>query len=473
MKNLNTLFSILVVSTLFLGCKPKNPNMYGVAQPVTIPAAQHTKYTGPRQIEGKKPVQQDIPQGTKVDIPPPPPPPPEPARYTQEDKEIFKPKVDILFMTDTSKSMEIHQQKLRENINSFSKNFLRKKDFLDFHIAAVSPWDAIRFQGKQKTCSRGELRPLGGNSGEFDGDCSKVRARDGQISYITNTTASDDKQLNKILADTLSIGVDAYNADPEKSGPEHEQLFSPVVAALKPENATLNNNFRRSDAHLAIVFLTDTDDFNFLTIEKDAQSMSTVTTREKLIEFAKSTNPSTLDQLEISVDEMVNYLLSFKKDNVSVSVYAAMARYNQLKSNSLDSTYEKADFYIQGKGRGPFKMSALVDRMNGKGFDLNDDKFGKILSQFGDDIIMKSLRRTIVLDYPPEIGNDKRPIIVKYGRNQVIPEDPKIGWGYKVENDSAGKLIHKIIISENIVIQPEAGAKFSVEYTPVTKTNVQ
>jgi hypothetical protein len=457
----NNIFTVLILgSFLVLGCKPKNPDLFVETTVKPLPETpKDIRYTGPESINGTK---VNKGEAQKVVVPPTPPRA-EPDRYTQVDDEIYKPKVDILFMTDTSKSMEAHQKKLRANINSFSKNFLLKKDFLDFHIGAVSPWDAIRFQGVEKKCSRGELRPLGGNSGPFRGDCSKVREQSGQISYITNDTTSDDKQLNKILADTLSIGVDDFNQDPAKSGPEHEQLFSPVVAALKAENAELNNNFRRSDAHLAIVFLTDTDDFNFLTIEKDAQSMSTPSTREKLIAFSQSTNPGTLDQLEISVDEMINYLSSFKKDNVSVSVYAAMARYNQLKKNELNETFANADFYIQGVGRGPFKMASLVDKMQGKGFDLNDKNFGEILSQFGDDIVSKTLRRTITLDYAPEI-NPKRPIIVRYGKNQIIAKDDNKGWRYNIEN---GK--HIITISENIQIQPEAGAKFSIEYTPVKK----
>ncbi|MBY0385455.1 hypothetical protein K2X05_09875 [bacterium] len=477
MKNLNTVFSILLASTLFLGCKPKNPDMYGVAQPVTPPTPQDTKYTGPRQIEGKKPVQEDIPQGTKVDIPPPPAPPPEPARYKQEDKEIFKPKVDIIFMQDPSDSMKDDHTNLRNNIKSFSNNFLNKRQFLDFHVGVVTAWDSISFEGLNKDCTLGQLRPLGGINGKFKGSCNAAKD---EIPYITNETATNVDTLNKILGTTVSFGVESFKRDSKtklvlpQSGPQHEEIFSPVIAALRPESQQMNKNFRRADAHLAVVFFTDTDDFDYINIDKDALMQDDLTKKTLQTEAAKL-SISKRESLEVLPTEIASFLKSQEKENVTVSVYAALGRYNDwINTNGkTQGVYKHADYYIQQPGRGPRKMVELLDLMNGIGFDLRDPNYGSELSKIGNDIVMKSLRRTIVLDYPPEIGNAKRPIIVKYGQNQEIKKDDKTGWSYKVEADSSGNQIHKIIISENIGIQPEAGAKFSVEYTPVSKTNVQ
>ena len=138
MSPVKALLIVSFFSFLVIGCKPKNPDLYGVTPEVTPPKAQDKLFTGDRYIPADKPVQQALPEGTKVDVPPTPAAE-QLQRYTQVDAEVFKPKVDILFVTDTSDSMKTHQAKLRKNINEFSKNFLRKKDFLDFHIGVVGP----------------------------------------------------------------------------------------------------------------------------------------------------------------------------------------------------------------------------------------------------------------------------------------------------------------------------------------------
>ncbi len=478
MKYSNLLLTSLSLA-LLVGCSNENPTLYGGAHQDA--PLDPVVYDRPETVEGQKPVSEPIPEDTIAERPTQPPPPAPAERITQQDNEIFKPKVDILFVTDTSDSMGRHQTKLKANINLFSQNFLRKKDFLDFHVGVVGPWDAINFKGIDKNCRQGELRPLGGiPGGRGLQDCRPARNSD-QLSYVTNDTDSNNDRLNRTLADTLAIGVEPYSSNPANSGPEHEQLFSPVIAALKIDSNTadgINKGFRREDAHLALVFLTDTDDFNFLTIRKDAEVMSTPATRDKLLQFQQNTDSYVLERLDISVTEMSNHLLSFKRENVSVSVYGAMARYNQLRNNNLNSLCDgsaasrgcKADFYIDQSGRGPFKMVQLIDRMNGIGFDLNEDNFGAKLSEFGNDIVDKSLRRTIILQYKPNLA-DPRYIVVKYG-SQTIAEDKTPnddnhnGWYYDVQGAlSTG--VHRIIVGEKTAFRFESNARFSVEYTPV------
>ncbi len=463
--------TVILSSILVLGCKPKNPNLYGVVKPETPPVAK--KYTGQTSFEGQKPAQQPIPEGTKVVPRPPPPPEPEPARYTQVDSEIFKPKVDILFMMDPSDSMKDDQKKLRDNFAVFSRNFLSKKDFLNFHVGVVTAWDSISFGNQQKDCEMGQLRPLGGMRGPFKGSCQAAKS---EIPYVTNETAANQDQLNTILSSTISFGVEPFLRDSKtklvmpNSGPQHEEVFSPVLAALKAENQTMNKNFRRSDAHLAVVFFSDTDDFDFINIEADAKSQD-ATNKKGLEDAAKLLDVATRRSLETSPEMIANQLKAQVKENVSVSVYAALGRYNdwmQTEGKTV-GVYKNADFYIQQPGRGPRKLVELLDLMDGTGFDLRDANYGEKLSQIGNDIVKKSLRRVIVLDHAPEI-NPQRPIIVKYGKDQIIPKNDQTGWRYNVDEDK----VHRITISENINIRPESGAKFSVEYTPViNKTKVQ
>ncbi len=455
---------IALTSTLVLGCKPKNPNLYGVATPVTPPVANNENYTGETFIPADRPEQPVIPEGTRVDVPAAPTALAA-ERVTQVDSEIFKPKLDVVVFMDPSDSMNDDQAKLRREVRSFSENFARKMQFLDFHMGVVSAWDSISFGGVDKNCDLGQLRPLGGNRGAFSSNCA-IGAN--ELPYITNAT---DLSL---WGPTLAFGVEGFERDANgnvtlRSGPQHEELFSPVIAALRPESNLMNKNFRRSDAHLAVIFFTDTDDFDFINIEQDAlkQDANTRATLER--EAAKLTRQRR-ESLEVLPSEIAQFLKAQEKENVSVSVYGALGRYNDWISTNGNTTgvYTNADYYIQQPGRGPRKVVELLNLMNGTGFDLRDSDYGAELSKIGNDIVAKSMRRTIVLENAPNIANLQRyPIVVKYGVRQEIPKNDRTGWSYRVETDSSGKNVHKIVINDGIQLQLEPGARFSVEYTPV------
>ncbi len=470
--------SLIVLSaTLLLGCKPKNPNLYGQYEaPKPLPESPMPEV---KNTAGPKPTPQAAPEGKKVQIPAPIPTAPEPARYTQVDDEIYKPKVDILFFMDQSDSMKDDQANLQKNIRKFADNFSNKIQFLDLHIGVVTAWDSISYADLTNDCTLGQLRPLGGlkkrisdiNKQKYKGRCE---LQENQVPYITNET---DPSL---WGPTLSFGVEAFKRETSgnvalNSGPQHEEIFSSVIAALSPSNQTMNKNFRRSEAHLAVVFFTDTDDFDYINIDKDALNQD-ATTKASLQKEAAKLSVKDRENLEVLPSEIAQFLKSQEKENATVSVYGALGRYNDWISTNgqTQGVYKNADFYIQQPGRGPRKIVEFLDLVNGKGFDLRDSNYGSKLAEIGNDIVKKSLRRVISLDYTPEIGNPKRPIIVKYGATQEIPKDDNAGWSYRVEKDQNGNNVHKIIISENSNLTPETGAKFSVEYTPVNaQTNVQ
>lgn len=464
MNSYKSLLFVALTSALVLGCKPKNPDLYGVATPVTPPVANNESYDGETYIPAERPEQPAIPEGTQVNVPTTPNAQTS-ERITQVDTEIFKPKLDVVVMMDPSDSMSDDQANLRRNIRLFSENFASKMQFLDLHMGVVSAWDSISFAGQDKNCDLGQLRPLGGNTGAFRGNCS---AAQGETPYITSAT---DLSL---WGSTLAFGVESFARDSNgnvtlASGPQHEELFSPVIAALRPEAQQMNKNFRRSDAHLAVIFFTDTDDFDYINIEQDALKQD-ANTRATLEREAAKLSTQRRESLEVLPTEIAQFLKSQEKDNVSVSVYAALGRYNDFLSTNGNTrgVYTNADYYIQQAGRGPRKMVELLNLMNGIGFDLRDSKYGSELSKIGNDIVKKSMRRTIVLERAPNIANLQRdPIIVKYGVRQVIPKNDQAGWSYRVETDSSGRSVHKIIVNEGVQLQLEPGARFSVEYTPV------
>jgi hypothetical protein len=430
----------MVLATGLIGC-PKNPD-----------------------LTAKAPPQQKEPIGNKVVQPPAPPAPKGHDRYTQGADLVipYDPKVDILFVMDTSDSMFCDQQKLNQNIDKFTNGFLTKQGrFLDFHVGAVSVWDSQLYGNAKRDCEIGELRPVGG------GKCSDHQGKD---NFVTRETSKDPKQLAKILGNTIKVGIEPYiskgsNPTPEflaeraaTSGPETEELFSPVLAALSPQGSKLNPNFRRPGVPLAVVFVTDTDDM----------TPSEVDSQGKVLSYMKGS-------------EMAMRLKELAGDKVSVSTYAVLARYNDLLKFESDSyqfplleykesglkncqgTNDKVDPLLRGAGMAPFKMRELLVSMQGgkedSGFDLGDANYGEKLTQLGASITKKSLRKVIILDYPRDINES---LIVKYGKNQVIPEDNQKGWTFTVENG-----VNKVILNDGLELEPEDGATITIEYTPV------
>jgi hypothetical protein len=71
---------------------------------------------------------------------------------------------------------------------------------------------------------------------------------------------------NVILGNTLKIGVVPY----KEGGPEFEELFSPVAAAIDGRNV----GFVRQDAHLAVIMISDADDVSSIAPTKLASLLS-------------------------------------------------------------------------------------------------------------------------------------------------------------------------------------------------------
>lgn len=417
MKKTLLLSLVMVVSAGLMACKPSNPKLVGEMKPATP--------LEPIRIQPEVVEQNPLPPDAK-----------EHDRYLQDDELTMKynPKVDILFVMDTSQSMACDQTKLRSNINKFVDVFTKNQGrFLDFHIGVVSVWDSITYGNSQRTCELGELRPLGGSAGPARGKCAD---NGNNITYVTRETPD----LAKTLGDTLKVGIEEYNEDPLKSGPEHEELLSPILAAIAPESAAMNFNFRRAnEAHLAVIVVSDTDDLS----------------------------PN------LSASTMARTLKGLSSDNISVSTYAVLARYDDLLKFEQDPVanplreYPRAgmnecsvnpvDPLIRPAGQAPRKMREFLVQSGGTGFDLKDPDYGNKLGAIGESIVRKSLRKVINLHYVPDLTQS---IVVKYGATQEIPKSDLSGWSYDPGRQT-------ITINEGVVLQPEENARITIEYTPV------
>lgn len=135
--------------------------------------------------------------------------------------EMLEPKVDILFIVDSSGSMDTHQRNLAANIGRFMSAFFSSLQ-ADFHVGVITTDD------DWGTACCGRLI--------------------GVPAYVERSTPNFQAEL----ARRLVVGT---------SGATTEKVFDPLYNALTdPNMSTVNAGFYRQDAYLAIVIITDAED---------------------------------------------------------------------------------------------------------------------------------------------------------------------------------------------------------------------
>lgn len=140
-------------------------------------------------------------------------------------------KVDVLMVVDNSASMAAYQDNLSSNFNAFMSNFLTKG--YDFHLA-VTTTDAY----------------LAGD--QFRKDPNLARFRDGAGAARSGVSIITDN-----MADPL--GVFALNSRLGVGGSGDERAFASIKAAI---SSPLNQGFLRDSSFLAVIILSDEDDFS-------------------------------------------------------------------------------------------------------------------------------------------------------------------------------------------------------------------
>lgn len=365
------------------------------------------------------------------------------AQWTTEDggeRDFeFNPQVDILFVTDNSDSMRTAQANLVKNIDKFSDGLVKNTQ-IDYHVGVISTWDnSERFATQKKDpYGIGELRFLKNSKNES----SNQR-------FVTR------KEQN-FLASTLDIGVAALS----DGGPENEEFFAPLMAALdKSGNGAPNDGFFRPEAQLVVILLTDADDSN-----KDITVKSVV---DKLVEFKDG-----------------------KKEKISV--------YGALVKASDNDTYKDWALKVHPKynprcfdmtkkvpvqnglcknGIGPERLEGFILNMNAKVgvtpkevrekyiMSIISKNFGSDLARIGSDIKVKVLTKEIFLTNVPVVENYQLQLRVRYGtpkelaagKGQIVPQTENGGWMYNAESNSVRVSGDKLI----------AGARFAVDLKAV------
>ncbi|MEZ0391795.1 MAG: hypothetical protein ACAH59_06240 [Pseudobdellovibrionaceae bacterium] len=179
------------------------------------------------------------------------------SSFQQSATYVPKP-IDILWVIDNSGSMKSSQENLTANFQSFINGFQQKG--YDYHMAVIGS-DAWRAAYQSNATTKALL------SG----------ARTGALKFYTNQDTSTNfnncsgsllNPIAKLTDSTISV-MDALtpniaqvfltNATQGICGTGDERPFASLKAFF---NDPANSNFRRADASLAVIIVSDEDDFS-------------------------------------------------------------------------------------------------------------------------------------------------------------------------------------------------------------------
>jgi hypothetical protein len=164
----------------------------------------------------------------------------------QQAPEVIQRKIDILWVVDNSGSMDSSQQNLVNSFGSFI-NRIQTLNF-DFHMA-VTATDAYRGNFYSSTnpvftdwIKRFRKGPLYGSGSSY------YYSPDSGVAIMDRNTPN----LNQVFVTNATQGT---------FGSGDERAFSSFKDVLDPTFAS-NTGFRRPDAFLAIIIVSDEDDFS-------------------------------------------------------------------------------------------------------------------------------------------------------------------------------------------------------------------
>lgn len=365
----------------------------------------------------------------------------------------FNPKVDIIFVLDNSDSMKSAQENLSRNINRFVDGF-GKNRMIDYHIGVVSVWDSSeRFvKNKKDGYAIGELR--------------KLKNANNQISNAR--FVSRFQGAAEILSATLKIGIAPY----AEGGPENEEMFSPLSAALKSTSGNPDSkDFFRDDAQLVVVVISDADDSTAgVTPEQMASELINFKggKRAKVAAYGalvKKSDPEESKDWGLRIHE---------------KYHPECFTFTETRRNGRTVTTAKNNGQCK-EGFGPDRLEQFILAANeGQGtpaeirarhiMSLVQKDFGQDLAKIGSDISMKTLAKEIRLPQRPrQDANGSLMIRVRYGtakalaegKGQVIPNAQKGGWLFDPDNNS-------VKLSGDVQYQYQDGARFAIDMVPVT-----
>ncbi|HEY8270652.1 MAG TPA: hypothetical protein VIG33_07160 [Pseudobdellovibrionaceae bacterium] len=317
------------------------------------------------------------------------------ASSYKQNAQYIPRKVDILWVIDNSGSMDNSQTRLANSFSAFISKFMTTDS--DFHMA-VTTSDAF-------------LAPYDAQYANFS------RIRDGVGSVHSGVFVMDKNtpDMESVFLKNIKQGI---------KGSGDERAFSSFKATLSdPWNAS----FRRPDAFLAIIIVSDEDDF----------SHNDSTNGLKSYYFSENYNDAKMYSVQSYVDDLTNYTANagagknFSVNTISILDSVCLA---QLK----DSAQKIGQRYI-----------ALADATGGQKISLCSD-FSQSLQVLSESIVELSSVFQLTREPLPETIS-----VVVDGTE--VPQNATNGWTYDATTISIA--FHGTAI-------PTAGADVRINFDP-------
>lgn len=324
--------------------------------------------------------------------------------FQQNGATVVQKQIDILWVVDNSGSMSPMQTNLVNNFNSFIQAFVTKG--YDFHMA-IATSDAY----------------LDGSF--FNNNPAYSVFRDGTGSTHTGFPIMD--------ANTPNItSVFTTNATQGAAGSGDERVFSSFKSALLNP---ANSSFRRPGAFLAVIILSDEDDFSDGTRVEGSWVYGGIADHSY-------TNPT----LE-SVDSYVSFLDTLTNSTSPTSRNYNVSAVTVMDTACLDAHKTQAPSTIIGQ-----RYMDLANKTNGVLADLCSPSYATAL-----DLIQKRIIELSTQFYLNRIPNEAT--IQIWVNGNLIPQDATNGWTYNSSSNA--------IVFHGTAVPPQ-NANIQVSFDPLT-----
>ena len=343
------------------------------------------------------------------------------------DEKMEAPhKVDILFVIDNSNSMAAHQANLRKNLGSFTRTFGANSN-IDFHIGMVTVFDPLFVKPSEPGHDRPFYQPVGQLHELVDPSTNQKL----QVNYVNSGT--DNNPIGSyvnVLGRTLNIGIQDYR----KGGPQFEEIFTPIAASM---SQVVNPGFYRSDAHMAVIILTDAE-------ESDKQT--------------SLTGPKLYEQM-----------LGFKHgDPKLISTYGVLGIQDPAHPNKYcnqDDDLKKMKPLPGERFAKPLRLLEFIQVSNGPNYDAKknpkvisicSDSYGSYLARVGNQIreYVAGGPKVVPLESEADVNQPMKVVI--NGK-----EVPTTGWTISPDHRSVN------ILDGHAYVDSNGHANLNITYRPV------
>jgi hypothetical protein len=321
----------------------------------------------------------------------------------QQSQAQVNNKIDVMWVVDNSNSMDPLQTSLIANFNSFINNFQTLG--FDYNMV-VTTTDSYLANTK------------------FDKNPQLAAWRDG-----ANGTFSGDFFITPKITNIVQSFV--TNATQGAYGSGDERAFQSMIESL---NSPLNAGFPRPGSFMAVIILSDEDDFMDYTRPEVSWTTGGIADHDY-------TNPNLP-----SVDSLVSQL-----DSITGST-ATNRKYNVSSIAVLDSACQQTHVTASPVTIVGQRYMDMANQTNGILGSICDSSYSNSLNFIQQQIV------TLASQFPIS-GNPDPTTLVITVNGTVVPQDATNGWTYVAASN---------MIQFHGTAVPASGANISVGFNPLT-----